>query len=85
MQVDRLDLVLEENPDKDACNYASRYCIFMLLTELSILWMRSVIVLFFVKHFDLAFSTCSTPTPTGSSKGSGYGFADKVRCNVVLL
>lgn len=50
LQVDRLDLVLEENPDKDACNYAS-----------------------------------STPTPTGSSKGSGYGFADKVRCNVVLL
>ncbi|KAK9209565.1 hypothetical protein WN944_001932 [Citrus x changshan-huyou] len=50
LQVDRLDLVLEENPDKDACNYAS-----------------------------------STPTPTGSSKGSGYGFADKVNTVNLLL
>ncbi|KAH9803349.1 Chorein N domain-containing protein [Citrus sinensis] len=49
LQVDRLDLVLEENPDKDACNYAS-----------------------------------STPTPTGSSKGSGYGFADKIADGMTL-
>ncbi|XP_006452165.2 uncharacterized protein LOC18054562 [Citrus clementina] len=49
LQVDRLDLVLEENPDKDACNYAS-----------------------------------STLTPTGSSKGSGYGFADKIADGMTL-
>ncbi|POO00472.1 UHRF1-binding protein 1-like [Trema orientale] len=43
VQIDRLDLVLEENPDVDACR-----------------------------------SPISSPSPSSSAKGSGYGFADKI-------
>ncbi|XWS68691.1 hypothetical protein CRYUN_Cryun04dG0112900 [Craigia yunnanensis] len=53
VQIDRLDLVLEENPDVDSPRSSSRTSI--------------------------CFCTYSMQSSTTSGKGSGYGFADKVR------
>lgn len=69
VQIDRFDLVLEENVDPDNAKSPTRWaCLIQHQASERALFPSWVLMFFW-----------SASTSTGTTKGSGYGFADKVK------